>query len=152
MTTTGLPEEIRATIAPRVADGVLYLDHHRPGWAFLVDLATLDLASPCLCVLGQVTGLQHVADLNLYGVWDAACRSVGIDHPGGQDGELGLNSLAEDILDLDCQDLDDAAQLAALVPAELAALQESWVEIIATRQAAAGLRHGLTLAEKLAAR
>jgi hypothetical protein len=42
------------TIAERVARGAGWLDATAPGWPERIDLGRLDLASPCLCVLGQV--------------------------------------------------------------------------------------------------
>lgn len=37
----------------RVAAGAAWLDEHKPGWERTLDLATLDLADGCHCVLGQ---------------------------------------------------------------------------------------------------
>ncbi len=42
------------TIEQRVAAGAAWLDEHEPGWERRIDLATLDLASSCRCVLGQL--------------------------------------------------------------------------------------------------
>lgn len=42
------------TIAERVARGAAWLDREAPGWDSLIDLASLRLSNPCLCVLGQV--------------------------------------------------------------------------------------------------
>lgn len=36
--------------------GATFLDGYRPGWAVLVNEATLDTASPSRCVLGQTGG------------------------------------------------------------------------------------------------
>jgi hypothetical protein len=44
------------TVEERVADGVEWLDAQEPGWAERINLAELDLASPCRCVLGQIYG------------------------------------------------------------------------------------------------
>lgn len=53
----------------RAANGAVFLDEHMPGWRGLVDKDRLDMANPCMCVLGQlfdagefsgyVNGLQH---------------------------------------------------------------------------------------------
>ena len=40
----------------RVSKGALHLDQVRPGWAWQIDPGTLDLASQCFCVLGQLHG------------------------------------------------------------------------------------------------
>jgi hypothetical protein len=45
---------VRATIAERVAKGAALLDEKIPGWDKDIDLARLDLASPCRCILGQL--------------------------------------------------------------------------------------------------
>ena len=50
-----------ATIAERVAAGADFLNVNDPGWwredaECAIDLGALDLASPCLCVLGQREG------------------------------------------------------------------------------------------------
>jgi hypothetical protein len=39
--------------------GAKFLDEHRPGWEDEIDLDTLDLASTCGCVLGQLHGRDH---------------------------------------------------------------------------------------------
>ena len=38
----------------RVAKGVAWLDKWHPGWAEKIDLQTLDMASGCFCVAGQL--------------------------------------------------------------------------------------------------
>lgn len=42
------------TAAERVARGAAWLDGEAPGWRGRVDVATLDMDNPMLCVLGQV--------------------------------------------------------------------------------------------------
>ena len=37
-----------------VARGAALLDQKRPGWAQQINISTLNLGSPCLCVLGQL--------------------------------------------------------------------------------------------------
>lgn len=44
------------SIEQRVANGVEWLDVNRAGWIGDIDLAALNLASPCRCVLGQLYG------------------------------------------------------------------------------------------------
>lgn len=38
----------------RVMRGARLLDEYRPDWRSRIDLSTLDLSNPCLCILGQV--------------------------------------------------------------------------------------------------
>ena len=45
--------EVTDTIETRVAQGVALLDEQLPGWVDRIDLDTLNLASPCRCILGQ---------------------------------------------------------------------------------------------------
>lgn len=40
----------------RVARGAALLDEKRPGWASRINIATLDIADECACVLGQLEG------------------------------------------------------------------------------------------------
>lgn len=159
MAVTELPAAIAETLEARVADGVLFFDHKRPGWASLVDLSDLDLSSPCLCVLGQVVGLGRVVDLALTGVWSAACGALGIDGQGGQDADLGLNADAPEILGDDVPELayaagytDAALYLEAVSNLELAALQELWAAVIGPRQEAAGVSYRQQLARRQGAR
>jgi hypothetical protein len=42
-----------------VERGALFLDEVRPGWATRIDPDTLDLASSCDCVLGQLYQSEH---------------------------------------------------------------------------------------------
>lgn len=55
-------EEISASRA-RAREGAEYLDEHRPGWFNSVHEETLELASQCDCVLGQLYG-NYIAGLN----------------------------------------------------------------------------------------
>lgn len=41
-------------VAERVTRGAEWLDANVPGWVERVDVETLDLQSPCRCVLGQL--------------------------------------------------------------------------------------------------
>jgi hypothetical protein len=38
----------------QIARGADWLDEQKPGWELMIDLSSLDLTDPCLCVLGQV--------------------------------------------------------------------------------------------------
>lgn len=44
------------TVETRVARGAAWLDSVHPGWERRIDLASLDLASSCRCVIGQLFG------------------------------------------------------------------------------------------------
>jgi hypothetical protein len=41
-------------VAERVARGVAKMDQHYPGWWRKIDCGTLNIMSPCNCILGQV--------------------------------------------------------------------------------------------------
>lgn len=43
-------------IEERVRRGAELMDEKMPGWFLRVDLDSLDMASPCRCVLGQLNG------------------------------------------------------------------------------------------------
>jgi hypothetical protein len=49
-----------STIAERVTKGAALLDEREPGWWQRINLDTLDLWSPCKCVLGQLA--THLGD------------------------------------------------------------------------------------------
>lgn len=49
------------SVIERVERGATLLDEHVPGWYARVDLATLDVAHPCACVLGQLFGNYYAA-------------------------------------------------------------------------------------------
>jgi len=50
-----------------VKKGIFLLDEKVPGWREKIDVAELDMTSPCHCILGQVTGDYFLAceDLSL---------------------------------------------------------------------------------------
>ena len=62
------------TAAERVARGAQLLDRERPGWAYKIDLARLDLADDCHCVIGQLWG-GKAADYP----WSAGTSALGLD-------------------------------------------------------------------------
>jgi hypothetical protein len=45
----------------RVECGIIWLDERHPEWADRIDLATLNLADGCQCILGQLEGNFGVA-------------------------------------------------------------------------------------------
>ena len=44
----------------QVSNGIALLDRKKPNWRDSVDLATLDMANSCDCVLGQVYGHYQI--------------------------------------------------------------------------------------------
>ena len=59
-----------ATMTERVAAGAAWLDENQPGWWQRIDLATLDLASSCRCILGQLAPPEILND-HRYPTWPA---------------------------------------------------------------------------------
>lgn len=77
------------TVAERVSAGIALLDEKKPGWASLVDLESLDMASTSWCILGQV-----------FDGYTIACDFLGISHtkiPGYRDmqARCGFDASAE---------------------------------------------------------
>lgn len=51
------PEDFALPVEVRVKQGMHLLDEkHGPGWVWLIDVDTLKIWHPCLCVLGQLYG------------------------------------------------------------------------------------------------
>lgn len=60
-------------VEARVARGAAWLDKNEPGWEGRIDLAKLNLANGCRCVLGQLKGDFTIALGILFGeTWDPA--------------------------------------------------------------------------------
>jgi hypothetical protein len=77
---------VTATIAGRVAKGAAFLDEREPGWWQRIDLDTLDLMAPCLCVLGQLaTSLPEPT-------WGGICVHFGLEPWRQQVDDLGFNT------------------------------------------------------------
>lgn len=53
-----------AMFEEQVARGAAWLDQVYPGWERRIDLSSLDLASGCLCILGQVVDKADTCLLN----------------------------------------------------------------------------------------
>lgn len=67
------------TVEERVANGVTWLDSHRPGWRDQIsNLERLDIASGRMCVLGQTGG------------WNEACMIM-----AKEDGNHWMNRVME---------------------------------------------------------
>jgi len=102
-------------IAGRVAKGAALLDEKVPGWDARIDLATLNLASPCRCVVGQL-----FADLAEDDVVLGYAPGLGVlgFGPGDDDSPYGFDAAP-----------DDAAE-------QYADLTAAWKRIIEGRRAA----------------
>lgn len=108
MTTTP-PTSRQADIAARVARGVALLDEQHPGWHDRIDLSSLDLSEPCLCVLGQ-----------LYEEYDFGAEALGIV---AVEARYGFDvSLRLDTIDSSFETYVD--------------LQAEWVRVITARRGA----------------
>lgn len=51
----------------RVNAGAAYLDGRNPVWFDAINLETLDMEHPCLCILGQLAG-NYSSGYDLYGI------------------------------------------------------------------------------------
>jgi hypothetical protein len=60
------------SLAESVEKCAAWLDIREPDWVDRIDLATLDISEPCLCVGGQLAGTD-------YG-WEALSRAFMRDH------------------------------------------------------------------------
>lgn len=67
------------TVEDRVARGAALLDEKVPGWVDLIDLDTLDLGSPCRCILGQTFADHPDADLTPFTFGVDSIFKVGAD-------------------------------------------------------------------------
>lgn len=108
-----------AIYVPRVAKGAALLDAKKPGWVKTIDLSSLDMGDPCLCVLGQIFGYEP----NESG-WP----------PGYSQGLKALfngnrQECDEHGFDLTDHDIEHGEEL----PAALHHLQEAWVAAILDR-------------------
>lgn len=100
-------------ILARVQRGAELLDEKLPGWERKIDLGTLEISNPCLCVLGQAFG-EFTGGLGLL--------QLGLGF------FIGLNVLFPD--DYSCEYLYG---FDAQKPGDLALLQDAWVELIKDR-------------------
>ncbi len=116
-----------SSITERVERGAALLDEKRPGWWRDTDLATLDIRSPCGCILGQLgTQLGDEGRLSRFATGlDAVC----LDGPEARD--YGF--------DWGVEISDDAweAEAERLVGGECAALTAAWRDLIISRRTAA---------------
>jgi hypothetical protein len=112
-----------ADITARVQRGAALLDGKRPGWWREIDLLSLDIASRCGCIIGQLGGLTKAADRGL--AYQVASERLGVGYydeiPMGFEaaatsGESGFSSRQE------------------AVRSEYAALTAAWRDLIGQRR------------------
>lgn len=70
----------------RIAAGMAVLDEHMPGWERRIDLETLEMASTCRCVVGQLAADGDTPDTVL------GIRSINLD-PDDFEGEFWPTAL-----------------------------------------------------------
>lgn len=125
MTTTAID------YAEKAARGAAFLDDHEPGWADKIDLGTLALIHPCLCVLGQVLRLNPDGRDG----YDYGLRAL-FHEDGKKAGEHGFNLPQHRYAELrqaakynsSLGDLDET------VESEYRLLQAAWIPEIQKRQ------------------
>lgn len=109
-------------IENRVARGVDWLDENVPDWAERVEVKTLEMASPCRCVLGQVFSAANTYD-KTHHIGDPTGYDLGLDLAYDQDPVEFTSKWAED------RGFDGETD------AEFAALGIAWTKAIEARRA-----------------
>lgn len=128
------PTELQALIkeyAGNAARGAEFLDGKQKGWADKINLGTLDLQSPCLCVLGQlVPGVEPGGYSNGYqaGIneWFQGDTYSAAEH-GFKIAEDRYDAIYESTTD------DTPARIRRLT-AEYTLLQDAWMPEILKRR------------------
>lgn len=115
-----------STITERIEKGAALLDEKRPGWWQEIDLLTLDIASRCGCVVGQLAGITEASDRGL--AYVAAMRRPGV----GYSAEIMMGFEAPTTREFGGDRLP-------VIAAEYAALTEAWRGLIVARRAAASV-------------
>jgi hypothetical protein len=115
-----------STITERVERGAALLDEKRPGWWRDIDLGTLDIASRCGCVIGQLAGLTGAQDRGLAYEW--ATRQLGV----GWSDEIPMGFEAPTTREF-------GGDRVPVIAAEYDALTAAWADLIAARRAAASV-------------
>ena len=116
-----------STITERVERGAALLDERRPGWWRDIDMGTLDIRSPCRCILGQMGSLlRDDGSLSRFG--------TGLDMV-----KLQVFQSAEFGFDWSGSGGAYATwdEINRLMDAEDAALTAAWRDLIGSRRAAA---------------
>jgi hypothetical protein len=111
-------------LVERVHTGMQVLDEHQPGWLDTIDLAHLDLASNCMCVLGQI-----------YRDFDLGIEELEHDGVNYMAWEMGFDVHAGEIHDEAQEKALDREAHGALVAHSYTELDHVWKrEILARRQ------------------
>ena len=118
-----------SAITERVERGAALLDERRPGWWRDIDMDTLDIRSPCHCILGQMGSLlRDDGSLSRFG--------TGLDMV-----KLQVFQSADYGFDWSGAGGADATwdEIHRLMDAEHAALTVAWRALIESRRAAASV-------------
>jgi hypothetical protein len=115
-----------------VLAGMVWLDEHAPGWVEKIDLDTLELAHPKMCVLGQVYG-DYGAGMDVVfpqpdpRSWDAEAAEA----------TAAIYGFTTPLCNDDDDDVGEDTWMEAR-DAEWAELTETWREALAQRKGQAG--------------
>lgn len=60
--------EMRAILEPRVDKGIAFLDEKVPGWRDKINRETLEVYSPCSCIIGQLYSGHYCQGLTQLGI------------------------------------------------------------------------------------
>jgi hypothetical protein len=113
-------------ITERVERGAALLDTKRPGWWQEIDLATLDIASRCGCIIGQLAGITKASDRGL--MYEAATRQFGVSYST----EIPMGFEAPSTREY-------GAGVRAAMASEYDALTAAWADLITARRTAASV-------------
>lgn len=73
----------RKRVAQLVRRGAKWLDKHKPGWVASLDGASLNLAYPCSCVLGQLDEDDYYKACYDAGLSRSQAQALGFSAPDG---------------------------------------------------------------------
>lgn len=122
---------INTTAVERVTAGAALLDEHWPDWWMEVDLSTLDLSSPCNCVLGQL-GCDYTAVENHF--------PLTVPEEPVRDGFNLFETAVFPYLGMGWQDtIDYGFEAQSWNGVSYDALQAAWVDVITERRLAASV-------------
>lgn len=121
--------------------GAALLDKERPGWRDEINLATLDLADDCYCVLGQIFGRYSSG---LFAIWGIERRIHCSEWAGSSDLQTVVDHGFS--IEPDLEYSDNPVDLALPRSRKWRLLQEAWVtELGRQRQRAEKPRNSLGL-------
>lgn len=112
-----------AEIRRRVESGAALLDIEFPGWVDKVNIATLDLESPCNCILGQS-----------FGDYFKGAKELGVDN---RDVVLELFGFVVNWTDDELEEDPDMDHVSPRVARLYAELDEAWSDLVQERRSAA---------------